>query len=82
MLADAVEAAVRSLPNPTAEKIREMVRKIIRDKLDDGQLEECDLTFRDLDIIAATFCRVLEGVYHRRIEYPEIIAEELTRKRG
>lgn len=81
MLADAVEAAVRSIPEPTAEKIRDMVRKIIRDKLDDRQLEECDLTFRDLDIIAATFCRVLEGVYHRRIEYPDIIAEELTKRR-
>jgi hypothetical protein len=81
MLADAAEAAVRSIPEPTNEKIREMVRRIIRDKLNDGQLEECDLTFRDLDIIAATFVRVLEGVYHRRIEYPDIIAEELTRRR-
>lgn len=81
MLADAAEAAVRSISDPTNEKIRDMVRKIIRDKLNDGQLEECDLTFRDLDIIAATFVRVLEGVYHRRIEYPDIIAEELTRRR-
>lgn len=81
MLADAAEAAVRSISEPTSEKIRDMVRKIIRDKLNDGQLEECDLTFRDLDIIAATFVRVLEGIYHRRVEYPEIIAEELTRRR-
>jgi len=81
MLADATEAAVRSISDPTNEKIRDMVRKIIRDKLNDGQLEECDLTFRDLDIIAATFVRVLEGIYHRRIEYPDIIAEELTRRR-
>ncbi|HNX92060.1 MAG TPA: HDIG domain-containing protein [Syntrophomonas sp.] len=81
MLADAAEAAVRSISDPTNEKIRDMVRKIIRDKLNDGQLEECDLTFRDLDIIAATFVRVLEGIYHRRIEYPDIIAEELTRRR-
>jgi putative nucleotidyltransferase with HDIG domain len=81
MLADATEAAVRSISDPTNEKIRDMVRKIIRDKLNDGQLEECDLTFRDLDIIAATFVRVLEGVYHSRIEYPDIIAEELTRRR-
>lgn len=81
MLADAAEAAVRSIPDPTNEKIRDMVRNIIRDKLNDGQLEECDLTFRDLDIITATFVRVLEGVYHRRIQYPDIIAEELTRRR-
>lgn len=80
MLADATEAAVRSIPDPTNEKIREMVRKIIRDKLNDGQLEECNLTFRDLDIISATFVKVLEGIYHRRIEYPDNIAEELTRR--
>ncbi len=81
MLADSVEAAVRSMPNPSTEKIREMVRKIIRDKLDDRQLEECNLTFKDLDVIASTFCRVLEGVYHKRIEYPEIIVKELTKRR-
>lgn len=81
MLADSVEAAVRSLPDPSMEKIREMVRRIIRDKLDDGQLEECDLTFKDLDVIARNFCQVLEGVYHKRIEYPETIARELTKRR-
>jgi len=79
MLADSVEAAVRSIPDPSTEKIRAMVRKIIRDKLDDRQLEECDLTFKDLDVIARTFCRVLEGVYHKRIEYPDIF--ELTKRR-
>lgn len=81
MLADSVEAAVRSLPDPTMEKIREMVRRIIREKLDDGQLEECDLTFKDLDVISRSFCKVLEGVYHKRIEYPETIAQELTKRR-
>jgi hypothetical protein len=81
MLADSVEAAVRSLPEPTPENIREMVRVIINDKLDDGQLEECDLTFKDLDIISGSFCKLLEGVYHKRIEYPEVIARELEKRR-
>lgn len=81
MLADSVEAAVRSLPEPTPENIREMVWVIINDKLDDGQLEECDLTFKDLDIISDSFCKLLEGVYHKRIEYPEVIARELEKRR-
>ncbi|MEN6460082.1 MAG: HDIG domain-containing metalloprotein [Syntrophomonas sp.] len=81
MLADSIEAAVRSLQEPSTESIREMVRLIIRDKLDDRQLEECDLTFKDLDIIANSFCKLLEGIYHKRIEYPETIAKELQKRR-
>lgn len=81
MLADAVEAAVRSLPNPNLDSIRSMVRKIIRDKLNDGQLDDCDLTFKDLNVVANSFCNVLGGVYHKRIEYPDLI-EELTKRRG
>ena len=81
MLADAVEAAVRSLPDPSIEKVRDIVRKIINDKLNDRQLEECDLTFRDLDVISKKFCSVLEGVYHKRIEYPENIALEFSKRR-
>jgi len=79
-LADAVEAAVRSLADPKIDKIRLMVRKILRDKLNDRQLEECELTFKDLDVIANSFCKVLEGVYHKRIEYPDIV-EELRKRR-
>lgn len=72
MLADSVEAAVRSMPEKTEEKIEAMVRKIIKDKLDDGQLDLCDLTLRDLDTIAKSFMRVFGGYFHKREEYPEI----------
>ncbi|MDD3889079.1 MAG: HDIG domain-containing protein, partial [Syntrophomonadaceae bacterium] len=81
MLADSVEAAVRSLDAPTQTKIESMVRKIIRDKLNDGQLELCDLTFKDLDTIARSFCKILEGIYHKRIEYPETIVKEFEKRR-
>ncbi|MGS0765076.1 HD family phosphohydrolase [Syntrophomonas curvata] len=81
MLADSVEAGVRSLQDPTPDKIRNMVRRIIRDKLNDGQLEACDLTFKDLDVIAVSFCKSLEGLYHKRIEYPEIIVREFEKRR-
>ncbi|MEA4926354.1 MAG: HDIG domain-containing protein [Syntrophomonadaceae bacterium] len=80
MLADAVEAAVRSLTNPNMDSIRAMIRKILRDKLNDGQLDESNLTFKDLDVIANTFSKVLEGVYHKRIEYPDIV-QEFTKRR-
>ncbi len=72
MLADSVEAAVRSMPEKTPGKTEGLVRKIIKDKLDDEQLSRCDLTLKDLSIIADSFMQVLSGVYHERPEYPEL----------
>lgn len=71
-LADSVEAAVRSMKQPTPGRIEGLVRKIIKDKLNDGQLDQCDLTFQDLDRIAMAFVRVLSGIFHSRVEYPEL----------
>ncbi|MHB9144146.1 MAG: HD family phosphohydrolase [Symbiobacteriia bacterium] len=71
MLADGAEAAVRSLKSPDPEQIDSLVRKIIRDRLNDGQLDESNLTLKDLDVIAKTFNHVLAGLYHSRIQYPE-----------
>ncbi|NMB11616.1 MAG: HDIG domain-containing protein [Firmicutes bacterium] len=72
MLADSVEAAVRALSRPTPGKIEGLVRKIIRSRLNDGQLDESDLTLRDLDKVAEAFVQVLSGIYHNRIEYPDL----------
>ncbi|SDC72443.1 hypothetical protein SAMN02799630_01296 [Paenibacillus sp. UNCCL117] len=69
-IADCVEAAVRSLRNPTVEQIDSMVRKIIKSRLDDGQFNECDLTIKELDQIARTLNETLLGIFHSRIEYP------------
>jgi membrane-associated HD superfamily phosphohydrolase len=71
MLADSIEAAVRSMAAPTSGKIEGLVRKIIKERLQEGQLDESDLTFKDLDLIASAFTRVLNGIFHTRIEYPE-----------
>lgn len=71
MLADSVEAAVRSIQEPTKGKIEEMVNNIIKDRLNDGQLDNCDITLKDLNKIREAFYKVLSGVYHQRIEYPE-----------
>lgn len=72
MLSDTVEAAVRSLSDPTREKISEMIRKLVRGKMEDGQLDECTLTFRDIGRICKAFETVLQGVFHERIEYPNV----------
>ena len=69
---DTVEAAVRSIPDPTREKISQMISKLVRGKMEDGQLDECTLCFRDIDKIRAAFENVLKGVFHERIEYPKV----------
>ncbi|MBU5483520.1 HD family phosphohydrolase [Clostridium sp. MSJ-11] len=70
MLADSVEAAVRSINDATKGKIEEMVNKIIKDKLNEGQLDNCELTLKDIDKIRESFIKVFMGIYHQRIEYP------------
>lgn len=72
MIADSVEAACRSVKSPTEEKLRELIRKIINGKLDDGQLDESGLTLKDLKLIETSFVDTISGVYHDRIEYPEM----------
>ena len=71
MLADGTEASVRSLAEKNADTIRVMVDKIAGEKLTDGQLDDSDLTLRDLQQIKDAFCELLLGVYHERIPYPE-----------
>lgn len=76
MLADAVEAASRSLAKPTPGQIENMVLSIISDKLTDGQLDESELTFKDISIIRESFIKSLSSMMHARIEYPELSALE------
>lgn len=71
-IADSVEAAVRSLAHPTHEQIEILVRNIIADRLQDGQLSECHITLKELDTVAYTLCETLKGIFHSRIEYPEM----------
>lgn len=70
MLADSVEAAVRSLSQPNQFRIKTMIAKIVQEKLADGQLDQCDLTLKDLNMISEAFERVMTGIYHKRIAYP------------
>jgi putative nucleotidyltransferase with HDIG domain len=71
MLADMVEAASRTLANPTPSKIRGLVQHLINKAFSDGQLDDCELTLKDLHKIAKSFYNILSGMYHHRIEYPE-----------
>ena len=71
LLADSVEAATRSLKDPTPDKIEETVRKVINNKFIDGQLDECELTLKDIEKISTVFTKILSGIYHSRISYPQ-----------
>ena len=70
MLADGIEAATRVLRQPTREKIREVVDHIVRQRIDQGQLDDAPLTRRQIDIIKEQFTHVVAGMYHNRVDYP------------
>jgi cyclic-di-AMP phosphodiesterase PgpH len=71
LLADAIEAASRTLVDPTPARIQGLVQRIIQNAFSDGQLNECDLTLKDLTLISSSFIKILNGIFHHRIEYPE-----------
>lgn len=71
MIADSVEAAVRSMKEPTSEKIAALVESIVKTKLDDQQFDECDLSMKELKKVKSVICETLNGIFHNRIEYPE-----------
>lgn len=71
MLADSIEAAARSLDEPTTARLQNIVRNIIQRKFMEGQLDECNLTLRDLSTIEDAFERILLGIYHQRVDYPK-----------
>jgi putative nucleotidyltransferase with HDIG domain len=81
MLADSVEAAVKALPKANPAKIEALIQKIIRERLDEGQFDECNLTLKDLTLVKNSFVKVLGGLYHSRIEYPEKVLKEIERKK-
>jgi putative nucleotidyltransferase with HDIG domain len=70
MLADSIEAAARSLDEPTPARLQNIVRNITQRKFSDGQLDECNLTLKDISRVENAFIRILLGIYHQRIDYP------------
>jgi putative nucleotidyltransferase with HDIG domain len=82
MLADGVEASVRSLASRDEPAIRAMVARIIDERMADGQFDECDLTLRDIEKIKEAFVQQLLGMYHQRIAYPQNKVVEIESRRG
>ncbi len=72
MIADSIESAARALKEPTANRLKDLIHKIINMKFTQGQLDECDLTFEDLTKIGDAFLPILIGIHHTRIDYPDL----------
>lgn len=70
-VADSVEAAVRSMKEPNADKIKKMIQSIIKEKILDGQFDECDLSLKEIKKMEESFCTTMNGTFHSRIEYPK-----------
>jgi len=81
MLGDIIEASSRTLTNPTPARIKSLVRERIERVYMDGQLDDCELTLKNLNTIAETFTRILTGIFHYRIEYPEAATKETNGKK-
>lgn len=82
MIADASEAAVRASTDRSAERIRTIVEGVIRERVEEGEFDECDLTMRDLRTVADSYVGTLSAVYHPRVEYPEPTRRELATRGG
>lgn len=77
MLADSCEASVRAATDRSAERIRSVVEGIIAERVEEGQFDECDISLRDLRVVADSFVQALSAVYHPRVEYPQPTRREL-----
>jgi putative nucleotidyltransferase with HDIG domain len=82
MLADSAEATVRASADRSAERIRNIVEAVIRERLEEGQFDESPISMRDLRIVADVYSSILNSVYHPRVQYPEPTARELANRRG
>jgi len=77
MIVDSIEAAVRSMKAPSEDGIRKLVAHIIREKVMDGQFDECPITTQDINRVGESACTTLSGLFHQRIEYPELKKEAM-----
>jgi putative nucleotidyltransferase with HDIG domain len=82
MLADSVEAAARAIGQPSSARLEALVSTMLKERLEGGQLDETNLTLRDLDKIKTAFLKVLGGIFHHRIKYPELAIPERKKLNG
>lgn len=71
MLADAIEASTRTIEEPSPQKLENNIREVIRRRFMEGELDECDLTLKDLTKIKDSFLKILVGIHHHRLKYPD-----------
>jgi hypothetical protein len=71
MICDGAEGAVRALPEPTPGRIETVVHSIVKDRLNDGQFDDCDITLKDLATVEDTLVKTLSTIYHGRVAYPK-----------
>lgn len=76
LLADCIEASSRSMKEPSYQKLENLINRMVEDRVNEGQLSECPLTFHHLQVIKETFLNILVGIYHSRVEYPDDKKEE------
>ena len=82
MIADAVESAVRAIKASSAEEIDSVIERIIKERLNDGQLADAPITLKDLSIIASTMSRIIRGIHHERIKYQQDLVNELDKNKN
>jgi hypothetical protein len=80
MLADAIEAAVRTIEEPTPQRITDLVDDVVKRRVGEGELDDCPLTLQDITKVKEAFANVLVGVYHTRVKYPEVEQRKRTRR--
>jgi cyclic-di-AMP phosphodiesterase PgpH len=80
MLADAIEASVRTLEDPTPQRLEGLIDELIKKRFEEGELDECPLTLKDLTKIKSAFLSILVGVYHTRVKYPEPVQKKKSRR--
>lgn len=81
MLADAVEAAVRTIDEPTPQRLSDAIDELVKRRLDEGELDECPLTLNDITRIKTAFLTVTVGIYHTRVRYPGQVRPRVRRPR-
>ena len=81
MLADAIEASTRTIEDPSPQKLENRIIEVIRSRFTEGELDECDLTLRDLTKIKDSFLKILVGIHHHRLKYPDKNQLELVTER-
>ena len=79
MLADTIEASSRVIEDPTPKKLEDKIDEVIKKRFNEGELDECDLTLKDITLIKQSFLKILVGIHHQRIKYPEDKKEELKK---